>query len=170
MKVASAGALFLALWHCVWAASASDASLSPAELAHKSWAELECIYRDAVPGQPPCGFAAGRVVYGPESFLPKVKSGASQLVWRGKQFYPERESLVNQWLGLQAIRASVSYGPSWLDGNPAIILEYCATSRVWHNVRDEMREVSPGVYLGIMYVRHSTGPRPKVYFVLHGRD
>jgi hypothetical protein len=74
--------------------------------------------------------------------------------------------LVNQWAGVRAIRASVCPGPSWLDGKPAIILDYSATSRVWSDVRDEMREVSPGLYLGAMYLRRCPEPRLKLYFVL----
>ncbi len=151
-------------------APGSDAAVTPAELTRMSWADLEAIYRVATPGRPPCGFAPGRVVYCPDSLLGGFKSRASQLVWRGKHFCPEQEALVNQWLGVRAIRASVTHGASWLDGNPAIILDYSATSRVWHNVRDEMREVAPGVYLGIMYVRQGAGPRPKLYFVLDARD
>jgi hypothetical protein len=56
--------------------------------------------------------------------------------------------LVNQWLGVRAVRASVGYGPSWLDGGPSIVVDYAATSRVWRDVRDEVREVAPGLYLG----------------------
>ncbi len=41
-------------------------------------------------------------------------------------------------------------GESLLDGQPALILDY-SKSRLWPDVRDEEREVSPGLYLGIMY-------------------
>ena len=41
--------------------------------------------------------------------------------------------------------------PSWFDGQPAIILDYSKTSLIAHKVRDEIREVSPGTFLGIVY-------------------
>jgi hypothetical protein len=45
--------------------------------------------------------------------------------------------------------------PSWLDNQPAIILDYSKTSLVARSVRDEIREVGPGTYLGIVYIGHT---------------
>jgi hypothetical protein len=150
---------------CGWAGAACAAEpIGPTNLL--SWHDLECLYRQADPGRIPDGFVPGRVVYCPDAFLGKVKAGAARLVWKGKHFSAEEQSLVNQWCGLRAIRATVSYGTSWLDGKPAIILDYSDTSRVWSDVRDEMREVSPGVYIGAMYLRRCPEPRLKLFFIL----
>jgi len=43
---------------------------------------------------------------------------------------------------------------SWFDGKEAIILDYSKTSLVAHWIRDEIREVAPGLYLGIVYWDH----------------
>jgi hypothetical protein len=157
---------------CGWAslASASEPVCCPRTLNHLSWNDLDSIYRQAEPGRIPNGFAQGRVVYCPDAFLGRVKSGAAQLFWKGKDFCAEEETLINQWCGIRAIRATVSYGTSWLDGKPAIILDYSNTSRVWADVRDEMREISPGVSIGAMYLRRCPEPRLKLFFVLRTCD
>jgi hypothetical protein len=73
---------------------------------------------------------------------------------------------VNQWRGVRAIRAAVCYGPSWLDGGPSVVMDYHRTSRVWSDVRDEVREVAPGLYLGRMYRRTGCGPQFQLFFAL----
>jgi hypothetical protein len=156
----------LLLW-AGWAAisCASEPVYCLEDLARMSWADLERIYRQAEPGRIPSGFAAGRVVYDPDTFMAGAKSGAAKFLWRGKHFGADG-TLINQWCGLKAIRATVAPGTSWLDGKPAIVLDYSVTSRVWADVRDEMREISPGLYLGAMYLRRCPGPRLKLYFIL----
>ena len=66
------------------------------------------------------------------------------------------------------IRSQVSYGPSWRDGAPCIVLDSSATSFAYRNVRDEVREVAPGLYLGLMY---RTAPTPgfRRYFAFEDR-
>jgi hypothetical protein len=56
---------------------------------------------------------------------------------------------------------------SWLDGRPALVFDY-SRSRLWPNVRDEVREVAPGLYLGIMY-RDGAQLNPPVFFTLDAR-
>jgi hypothetical protein len=114
----------------------------------------------------PHGFARGRVVYPCQDRLGNLKSRIARVLWRGKDFCATEQMLVNRWLGLRAIEATVSYGPSWLDGKPSLILDYSGTSRIWADVRDEMREVCPGVYVGAMYLRRCPQPKLKVFFIL----
>jgi hypothetical protein len=135
-------------------------------LAALPWPELEHLYRQATPGAVPDGFARGRVVYPPWERHGGAKARAAGLFWRGKHFCAADGTLVNQWLAVRAIRARVGYGASWLDGRPAIVLDYCGTSHRWADVRDEMREVGPGLYLGAMYLRGCPEPRLKLFFVL----
>jgi hypothetical protein len=74
--------------------------------------------------------------------------------WQGKIFDPQRGQLVNLLgpSGVRAIRARVYVGNSWYDERPAIVLDYSRTSLIARWVRDEIREVDPGLYLGIAYV------------------
>jgi hypothetical protein len=54
-------------------------------------------------------------------------------------------------IGLKAIIAKVYKDASWFDGKECIVLDYSQTSLVAHWIRDEIRLVGPGVYLGIVY-------------------
>jgi hypothetical protein len=87
-------------------------------------------------------------------------------VWQGKVFGPCPDAAVNRFFGARMIHARVGYGPSWRDGQPALILDYQDTSWVYARNRDEIRQVAPGVYLGLMYARAEPAPRFKMYFVL----
>lgn len=136
------------------------------QLARMSWPELEALYRQAGPGTIPTGYLRGRAIYCPAQKHVKLRSALTHLLWHGKEFSPDACSLVNQWLGVRAIRARVYPGPSWLDGNPSIVLDYEGTSRVWADVRDEIREVAPGLYLGAMFLRRCPQPQFKMFFVL----
>jgi hypothetical protein len=49
---------------------------------------------------------------------------------------------------LTFIVAKVYRGESWLDGKDTIIIDYSKTSFLAKVIRDEIREVEPGVYLG----------------------
>ena len=53
--------------------------------------------------------------------------------------------------GLKAIVARVYKAPSWLDGKGCIVLDYSETSLVASHVRDEIRLVDEGFYLGKVY-------------------
>lgn len=134
------------------------------DLICRSWCELEAIYRAASPGTVPCGFYRGHVVYREDDFLAGPRAKLNNFAWQGKHFYGD--SLINQFRGVKMIRAKVAPGESWLDGRPALILDYHHTSLFWKDVRDEMREVSPGVYVGAMYLRRPHEPKLKVLFVV----
>jgi hypothetical protein len=142
------------------------APLTFERLTCMNWDELQCLYRDAQPGHMPCGFVRGRSLFPPCEFLSGARTKVANCLWKGKHFCPEDGTLVNQWLGIRAIRANTSMGESWLDGKPALILDYADTSRVWHDARDEMREVAPGLYVGMMHLRGCPEPRIKTMFVL----
>jgi hypothetical protein len=75
------------------------------------------------------------------------------VAWKGKVFDADRGELRNEIspLGVRAIRAKVYKAPSWFDGKDCIVLDYSHTSFVARRIRDEIREVSPGVFLGIVY-------------------
>ena len=49
---------------------------------------------------------------------------------------------------LTFIVAKVYKGASWMDGKETIIIDYSSTSFLAKKIRDEIREVEPGVYLG----------------------
>ena len=55
--------------------------------------------------------------------------------------------------GIRVIRAKVYKGPSWVDGEECIVLDYSRTSLVAQWIRDEIREVAGRTYLGQVFVR-----------------
>jgi hypothetical protein len=73
--------------------------------------------------------------------------------WHGKVFHPSTHDLHNKIspFGIEAIRAKVYQGESWLDGQPCVVLDYSETSFVAGWIRDEIREVAPGLYLGLVW-------------------
>jgi hypothetical protein len=160
---------------CLFAAPSAPAGppqpVSPAlsleQLACMNWCELEQLYRQARPGAIPAGYLHGRAIYCPGAFLTPARDKMTQALWHGKHFCPDDGTLVNQWcLGTRAVRARVCYGDSWLDGQPSIVMEYRGMAHVWKDVRDEIREVAPGVYLGLMYRCKAGQPRMKMFFAL----
>jgi hypothetical protein len=130
-----------------------------------AWPELERLYRQSGPGTIPVGYLPGKAIYQSGEFLSGPRSAVTHALWHGKEIRADG-TLVNQWSGFRVIKAKVYYGPSWLDGGCAIIMDYSQTSHVWADVRDEVREVSPGVYLGVMYRRRCPEPRMKMFFAL----
>jgi hypothetical protein len=52
---------------------------------------------------------------------------------------------------VKAIAAEVYKAPSWIDGKESIILDYSKRSLVAHWVRDEIRLIAPGTYLGVVF-------------------
>ena len=90
----------------------------------------------------------------------------TRLVWQGKIFDPTGSSAVNRFVGLPLVRAQVYQDQSWLDGAPALVLDYSRTSRVYAQNRDEIRQVAPGLFLGLMYARTLPQPSLRMYFAL----
>ena len=111
------------------------------------------------------GRVRGRALY-PDGPLAVPRSRAARLVWQGKIFQGSQGMAVNKFFGVRAVKARVYQAESWRDGNPALILDYSETSLIYRPYRDEIREVAPGLYLGLMYARTQPQPRLKMYFAL----
>lgn len=121
-------------------------------LAHSSDEALSCIYKNAKAGHIPSGDTTGRAIFMPGNQAGDLISRIGNQVWTGKVF-GEKGDLVNKILGHKLVHADVHKGPSWLDGKESIIIDYKGKSLAAGWVRDEIREVKPGLYLGKMYAR-----------------
>jgi hypothetical protein len=124
------------------------------QLAEMSPDELDTLFRSSPAGEIPVGRMKGAVLVAPGTDIAwPAKRLIHFLAWRGKVFNPQQGDLLNIILpfGLKAVRAKVYKDASWLDHNETIVLDYSKTSRIAHKVRDEIREVSPGLYLGLVY-------------------
>jgi hypothetical protein len=116
--------------------------------------ELDDLFRSSPPGPIPTGEARGTVISHPGTEFADIAAKVVHLIaWQGKVFDPEKGELLNEIspLHLDRIRAKVYNDTSWFDAKDCIVLDYSKTSLVAHWIRDEMRLVSPGVYLGIVY-------------------
>lgn len=121
----------------------------------KSRAELDEIYRNAESGEIPAGETHGTAILAGSLFSKIVAAGARLFAWQGKifdLFSSDRQSgiLVNKItpFSLTFIVAKVYRDKSWLDGKETIVIDYSKTSFIAQVIRDEIREIEPGVYLG----------------------
>jgi hypothetical protein len=130
------------------------ATITLDDLTSMSQAQLDDLFRHSPLGDVPDGDALGTAIVAPGTEIERpILWLARWLAWQGKVFDRTRGELVNKVspVGLHLIKARVYIAPSWFDGQPAIILDYSKTSLVARKIRDEIREVSPGTYLGIVY-------------------
>jgi hypothetical protein len=79
---------------------------------------------------------------------------AHLLLWQGKVVDRRRGTLLNlvSPFGIQAVKARVSHAPSWVDDKPCVLIDYSRTSLVARTVRDEIRLIGPGIYLGVVWL------------------
>ena len=147
----------------------SAAGIAPESLLVMDSAQLDALYRGAGPGRVPRGSVRGIPIVTPGKSSGPAASKAARLVWQGKVFQDDGSSAVNRFFGVRAVRGRLYSAPSWLDGRPSLILDYQGTSLVYGRYRDEIREVSPGLYLGIMYTRAEPTPKFTRYFAFEAR-
>jgi len=124
------------------------------KLLTMSQAELDALFTNSPVGNIPDGEAEGVAIVAPgTSFSGPVAKFVSVFAWQGKVFDAKKGVLKNKILpfGLNAILAKVYKAPSWLDGKECIVLDYSDTSVVAQWIRDEIREIQPGLYLGKVY-------------------
>jgi hypothetical protein len=124
------------------------------QLLKMSRAELDALFTRCEPGPIPDGQAEGTAIIAPgTTFSPEIARLVNIFAWQGKTFDAKAGVLRNRilLLGLNAIVAKVYKAPSWLDGKECIVLDYSDTSLVAQWIRDEIRQVQPGLYLGKVY-------------------
>lgn len=161
-----------------WLASSQSADPAPAaagmvtsldQLAGLTPQQLDWLYMHASAGPIPSGKTRGRLIVDPEARWARATALGSRAVWQGKVFRPSSNTAINRFFGIRVIRAQVGYGPSWRDGGQSIVLDYSQTSRLYEPYRDEIRQVGPGLYLGLMYERTVPQATLKLYFALEDR-
>ena len=115
--------------------------------------ELDELFRRSPAGEIPDGEADGTVLVAPGTNLSDPAAKLLHLVaWKGKVFDREKGELRTRSARcFKLIRAKVYKEGSWLDGKEAIILDYSKTSLVAQWIRDEIREVAPRLYLGLVF-------------------
>ena len=126
----------------------------------KSVEELDEIYSNAKPGDIPSGDTHGTAILAGSIFSKWVAFFVGLYAWQGKVFdlfCPRGDAglLVNKItpFSLTFIVAKVYRDDSWLDGKDTIVIDYSCTSFFAKLIRDEIREIEPGVYLGKVWWR-----------------
>ena len=130
--------------------------VSVGSLVRMSPAERDAVFRSSPAGDVPSGKGDGVALLPLGPMLTRVAAAVIRVVvWKGKVFDPRYDGLRNRMtpLGLRVIRAKVDKGPSWVDGEECIVLDYSRTSLVAHWIRDEIREVDRRTYLGQVFIR-----------------
>ena len=129
-------------------------ALDANQLLAMSQAELDALFSAHDAGPIPDGEAEGTAIIAPGTvFSPEIAAVINIFAWKGKVFDAAAGFLRNEILpfGLKAIVARVYKAPSWLDGKECVVLDYSETSLVASHIRDEIRLVDAGFYLGKVY-------------------
>ncbi len=127
-----------------------------AGLLKMTQAELDALFEASAPGPIPDGEGRGTAIVAPgTAFTPEIAAFITLFAWQGKVV--DAGLLRNHILpfGLNAIIARVYGAPSWIDQRDCIALDYSETSIVAQWVRDEIRLISPGLYLGKVFWNHA---------------
>jgi hypothetical protein len=129
-------------------------ALDAKQLLGMSQQELDALFSTHPTGPIPDGEAKGTAIIAPGTpYTEKVARLVNIFAWQGKVFDANAGLLLNNILplGVKAIIARVYKGPSLLDERECIILDYSQTSLVTSHIRDEIRMIEPGFYLGKVY-------------------
>jgi len=124
------------------------------QLLAMSQEQLDDLCRANQAGDIPNGPADGTAIIAPGTrYSTIIAQVINHFGWQGKVFDAASGYLKNRItaFGVEAIIARVYKDASWLDGKECIVLDYSQTSFVAERIRDEIRLVSPGFYLGKVY-------------------
>jgi hypothetical protein len=127
---------------------------SVAQLLTMKTDELDDLFRKSPPGEIPNGDANGTaIITAGTSASSEIAHVVNIFAWQGKTFDAPHGTLTNRItaLGVNAIVAQVYKAASLFDGNECIVLDYSKTSLLAKHIRDEIRVIGPGLYLGLVY-------------------
>jgi hypothetical protein len=124
------------------------------QLLSMSGKDLDDLFSSSQSGNIPNGEAQGTAIIAPgTTYSSEIASLINIFGWQGKNFDAAHGTLRNRILafGLNAIVAEVYKSASLLDNKECIVLDYSKTSLVAEHIRDEIRQIGPGMYLGLVY-------------------
>ena len=124
------------------------------ELLSLSQKDLDALFSGSPAGDIPNGEAEGTAIIAPGTvFSMEIASLINIFAWQGKTFDAAHGTLTNRisTFGVNAIVAQVYKAASWFDNKECIVLDYSKTSIAAEHIRDEIRQIGPGSYLGLVY-------------------
>lgn len=167
-------------------AATAGAALTLDALARMTVAELTALYqRGTVPdslaaldGEPRCRMLSiVGVDRGPIATGLRRVAGSARFPWGGKAF---KSSSAGGGTGINRVRLGAErrwfpfhtrFEPSAIDGAPCILLDYDLAENplVIRKIRDELREVAPGLFLGPAMADVGARPTLVLYFACDTR-
>jgi hypothetical protein len=124
------------------------------QLLQMTQKQLDDLFRASESGPIPDGQADGTAIIAQgTTYSAEIATIINHFAWQGKVFDAKAGYLKNRIgsFGFNAIIAKVYKQASWLDSKECIVLDYSETSIVAHWIRDEIRLISPNLYLGKVY-------------------
>jgi hypothetical protein len=99
-------------------------------------------------------------------------AAARYFPWDGKSFHSKNDVAgkgINRVRGAgDWFRFETSIGPSAMDGKPCLILDYDVSPNPWviRQIHDELRQVSPRLFLGPAMWKTKTHPKLVLFFAI----
>ena len=127
--------------------------------------QLLALFRSGRWDGPPHGPADGLLLMLPGTAASRpIARLIRATVWRGKNFAADGQRMRNRLVpfSLTAVSARLYRGRSRYDGEPCIVLDYSRTSWIVSPLRDEIREIEAGLWLGLIWL----GPLRVGFFIL----
>lgn len=163
-------------------------SLTLDALAAMSLDELDALYRTATVSKTmhaADGALVGRMlavrgIGGPLAKGLRAFAASRSFVWEGKTFHAHTDTrgeghnrvFIPGMLGRQNLFPfETSFGPSAVDGRPTLILDYdlAVNPSFIRKIHDEIREVSPGLFLGPAMWKTAQTKAHVLWFALDSR-
>ncbi|MFV8048709.1 hypothetical protein [Mycobacterium sp. 48b] len=116
---------------------------------------LDLLFRQSEAGPIPDGDTRGTLLAWPGTWLAKPLALLVRLIiWQGKVL-DRREGVLRNKVtpfGLRLVKARLSIASSWVDDGDCVLIDYSTTSFLARMVRDEIRQVGPDLYLGVVWL------------------
>ena len=116
---------------------------------------LDLLFRQSEAGPIPDGDTRGTLLAWPGTWLAKPLALLVRvIIWQGKVL-DRREGVLRNKVtpfGLRLVKARLSIASSWVDDGDCVLIDYSTTSFLARMVRDEIRQVGPGLYLGVVWL------------------
>ncbi|WP_209446937.1 hypothetical protein [Mycolicibacterium septicum] len=116
---------------------------------------LDLLFRQSEAGPIPDGDTRGTLLAWPGTWLAKPLALLVRvIIWQGKVL-DRREGVLRNKVtpfGLRLVKARLSIASSWVDDGDCVLIDYSTTSFLARMVRDEIRQVGPDLYLGVVWL------------------
>ena len=139
--------------------------LDSRQLLRLSKRQLDDLFAKSPAGDLPDGEGIGTALLCPGTFCGRILAWLVRcFLWRGDLFHAKEGYLRSRIspFGFQAMKARVYKDRSQVDQKECIVMDFTLSLPVPRGIRDELREIAPGLYLG----RTVVGRRRVIQFAI----